>query len=662
MRSATSYFNATLYRKTMARFWPLWAVYGVIWGFLIPLNFLSLYFNRFRVSDPVPRLLRQVLDLPELATPGLYLAAIFAVLCAMAVFGYLYSSRSSCWTHALPVRREALFATQYLAGLSFLLLPQAAVAVLTAMVEVAFLPSGDWGQALGALLAWLLAQSGLCLFFFSFAAFCAMFTGHILALPAFYGILNLLATVIYSLLEALMTEFFFGYAGNAGVERIVNYLSPAYALQEAVNAYRYYDDALHYFPYFNSPGTIAAYAVMGVALAVTALYVYRRRHVESAGDVVAVPLVRPLFKYGVSFCAGLCLGLFTSVFFGWSGDGMAALIPCVLIWSVIGYFAAEMLLRKSFRVFKHWKGAVIMPAVLLALCLACTLDLFGVERRVPNADDVETLSVYLNTGYPEDSGRTYAAELTDPDSIQKFMALHRAIVDDRERMDPDSPRYQPGNDYTYFNLRYTLKGGGTVYRRYDNIPLYREELNQDGSFTWLFRQLCGDRDLIAQAYGFEGFLERGRLTGAWLNYLNDAGGQRVYGNIYVDDYARQLWDAVQADYAEGTIGVRYLFDMDGERTANTYYTDLTFGVSAYQNPDGSYSDGLPSTRSYATVEYYGETRPSDYTLTVTLTPQARHTLAALEATGIYDEGYSLAPRPIDGDGGYPDYPVPTYSY
>ena len=45
------------------------------------------------------------------------------LVCAMAVFSYLYSSRSACMMHALPLRREALFLTQYLAGLSFLLLP-----------------------------------------------------------------------------------------------------------------------------------------------------------------------------------------------------------------------------------------------------------------------------------------------------------------------------------------------------------------------------------------------------------------------------------------------------------------------------------------------------------------------------------------------------------
>ena len=147
MRSATSYFNGALYRKTLARFWPLWVGYGVIWLFFIPLNMLNTYFSRYMNRDPQQRLLIRAVNLPEMATFGLYLAAFFAILCAMAVFGYLYNSRSSCWFHALPTRREALFTTQYLAGLSFLLLPQGAVAVLTAMIEMAFLPMAHWGAA-----------------------------------------------------------------------------------------------------------------------------------------------------------------------------------------------------------------------------------------------------------------------------------------------------------------------------------------------------------------------------------------------------------------------------------------------------------------------------------------------------------------------------------
>lgn len=636
MRSATSYFNGPLYRKTMARFWPLWAGYGVIWLFFIPLNMLNTYFNRYLSSAPVTRLFRQAVNLPEYVTVGLYLAAFFAIFCAMAVFGYLYNSRSSCWFHALPTRREALFTTQYLAGLSFLLLPQAAVAVLTAMVELAFLPMSQWGAALSALVMWLLGQSGVCLFFFSFAAFCAMFTGHILALPAFYCILNVLADVIYTLLDGLFHEFFYGYAGSAGTAQIVEYLTPAYALKDAVILFGNSEEGQR----FRSPGTVAVYAAVGVALALISLYVYRRRHAETAGDVVAIPLVRPLFKYGVSFCSGLCLGMFSAMFFGWT-DGMAVLIASILVWTVIGCFAAEMLLKKSFRVFKAWRGAAVMAAVMLLLCLGCTMDLFGVEARVPDPDRVESLEVSLDLGAPGDSGGHYSAVLTEPENIQKFIDLHRAIVADRDRLEGA----KSGDDFTYLRLRYTLKGGSALHRYYDSFPIYQEEADLEGSVTNLVKGLYGDRELVAQAYGFENFLKKGRLTGAWLDRVNNARGETEY-NVYLDDYAQELWDAVQADFAEGTIGVRYFVNSDPERLKNTYRTDLSFSLTAYQHPD--------SGQEGYTVQVSPGGFDIDETLTVTLTPNAKHTLAALDKTGIFEEGYSLAGYEVsDSAGPYP---------
>ena len=51
---------------------------------------------------------------------------------------------------------------------------------------------------------WLAMQVLLTLFFYSFAVFCAMFTGHILALPAFYGILSVLAVVMVQLVNEVL--------------------------------------------------------------------------------------------------------------------------------------------------------------------------------------------------------------------------------------------------------------------------------------------------------------------------------------------------------------------------------------------------------------------------------------------------------------------------
>ncbi len=625
MRSATSYFNGTLYRKTLARFWPLWGLWALGWLFLLPLHLLNWYFrvSVWNPDDLRQTLLQEALNIPSFLASGVFLAAFFAVLCAMAVFGYLYSHRSACWTHALPLRREALFTTQYLAGLSMMLLPLLATAVLTAIVEVSFLPAEHWGEVLRALIIWLLVQCGVSLFFFSFASFCAMFTGHILALPAFYCILNCLAWGLWILINSLMTEFYYGYAGTPGAMTVVKYLTPAVALRDAAGWWTWWGAVET--TRLDSPGTVAVYALVGVGLAYISLCVYRRRHVETAGDVVAVALVRPLFKYGVSFCAGLAFGIFTAAFFGWGS--LNALIPCVLAWTLIGYFAAEMLLKKSFRVLKAWKGGAVMAAVMLALCLVCLADVFGVVNRVPAADRVESVRVNIDMGAPYDDGQSLNATITDPAQIEKITALHKAIVDNRES---DDGTYDSRNDYTYATLSYRLSGGGRLEREYHSIPISEDDLNTPGTVAYALKQIVDDRALVSLAYGFDIFLtEDARLTSAWLERLEMTDYKDRYKDAYVDDCRQELWEAVRADFAEGTIGVRYIFDNSRERYENTYMTDLIFEFS----PNASEAAG-PAEDG----EVYYKTR-----LTITLTPQARHTLAVLESSGIFDEGYALAP-------------------
>ena len=93
MRSATLYFNGPLYRKTMARFWPLWGLWGIIWIFLLPLNLLNTYLaisRDLQITQTNPlAYLAHAQDLLSFLASGVFLALPFGVLAAMAVFGYL---------------------------------------------------------------------------------------------------------------------------------------------------------------------------------------------------------------------------------------------------------------------------------------------------------------------------------------------------------------------------------------------------------------------------------------------------------------------------------------------------------------------------------------------------------------------------------------------
>ena len=639
MRSGTSFFNAALWRKTMGRFWPLWALYAAAWTFALPLYLLNQFVGGrtrgYGAVDVQDWMLSAAQEFPSWLSFGVWVSCIFGLLCAMAVFGYLYNARSSCAMHALPLRREGLFVTQYLAGLSFGLLPHLAVALCTAAIEMVLLPSYCWTRALSALAVWLLVQSGTFLFFFSFAAFCAMFTGHLLALPAFYAIFNGLAWGLYALLILLFSQFFYGYNRSAS-SPVVDLLTPLYTLSEACRWAPVSEAA-------NSPSllsslTVAGYAGAGLVLALLALLLYRRRQVESAGDVISFRVVRPIFQCSVTFCVGLSFGMATALFFSWS-DNAAYLSVCVVLWSVVGFFAAEMLLKKSFRVLGAWKRGVLALVVMSLLCAGCFTDVFGIEARVPKADQVASLSLSVDLGEPYDDACQLALELTDPEDMAPFIALHQAVVDQRDRAQYNSPSYEPGDNYFSLSLYYTLGNGTTVNRQYHSIPIYRGELEDPSTVSGQYFALLQNQELVAKAYDFDrygaGRLVEVCLSGVELPRAEGSGQDPQYQDpYYLEDATpqqlEQLWKAVQDDFAAGNLGVRYAIP-DQERWDNTYQTDLRFTFELTRDLSGN-------------VE---KTYSSD--LSITLTPNAKNTLAWLEQYGGLNTQYYLIAHESAGD-------------
>lgn len=622
MRSGTSFFNAALFRKTFLRFWPIWALYTAGWTLVLPLRLWADAMRRSAWTAPElsEHLQNAVNGIPGLLEPGVPLAAGAGLVCAMAVFSYLYSSRSACMMHALPLRREALFLTQYLAGLSFLLLPQLAVFALTAATEAAL-----GCLALWPLVQWLLVQSGLCLFFYSFAVFCAMFTGHLAALPVFYGVLNILAFVMTSLTEAECSLFLYGFQSfPSPVWEFADYLSPPIALSRAVSL-TYQNE----IPSLYQPGLVAVYAAVGAALAIAALLLYRSRHIESAGDVVAVKLVRPLFKYGVALCAGLSGGMFSYQLL--SGLSSLTLMGWILFWGLVGYFAAEMLLRKSFRVLAAWKGAVPLAAVIVLLSLSVHYDWYGFEDRVPQADQVTAVTLNGLHSAPYDDGQGRGLTLEDPEQIALVLQLHRAALalEEENREEESDPQgyteylYEESDpqgytEYLYLDLHYELADGTALERGYSALPIVESDRGVEGTLTWAAGQLLSDRENMEQLYGFHDIEANCRLVAAYLEDVWNT-QTRQYETVYIDGSTEKLWQAMKQDFAEGTIGVRYLFDNSVERMENTCATDLYFDYEAPPKPGDV---GISS---------YGSS------FSITLTPQASHTLALLHELKVLDE-------------------------
>ena len=420
MQSRTSYFNPTLFRRNLTRFWPLWGLASFI-GALFPLAVLLDMVHRGWHSFSGPEFTQMYYNAVS-AVPVISL--VYAALCAMAVWGYLHNTRSVGLMHTLPIRREGLFLTNFLSGLTMTLIPYAVTGILCVVVSLC----GGAFDARG-LAVTVLAVLGESFFYFSSATFVAFITGNVFAMPPLYALLHFLAVLLDWLISSFAQGFIFGFSTN--YTGVVEWLSPTVYLVSRVypdgqytevqrtlaDGTSYTDRVLTSVDLENF-WLVGVYALAGLALALLALLLYRSRRSETAGDVVAVGWLRPVFRYGV---AGLCalLGgqlLYSLFWYGFQqGDYYDTLpmVVCLLAAGTIGYYGASMLLAKSLRVFRgSWRGLAIVLAGCALVCCVLHFDLLGVADRVPEASQIRSVDIRVSdnsyTFTPEDT-TTYAA-------------------------------------------------------------------------------------------------------------------------------------------------------------------------------------------------------------------------------------------------------------
>ena len=585
MRCGTSFYNGTLGRQLTLRFWPLIALYSVIWAMFLP-------FVAITTPSPLP----DTWESPEYILYNvkyvfqwvpLFLAVGFGVLVAMAVCSHLYSTRSANFTAALPPKRTAMFATHYLTGLLWLVVPflvMAAIAMAIYQVKLqdfttVFQVFGP-GMSMGV---------GLLLFFYSFAVLCGMLTGHLLALPAFYAIFNGLVGGVWLLLTAIFQEFYYGYPGSVSVVPAwVAWLTPAWNLLR-----QYTSDGI-------SPAAVAIYAVVGVLMALVAGLLYLKRPMERAGDVVIWAGLRPVFRYGVALCSGLALGSFTRIVLNLGPLGLAV---SAILWGVAGCFVAQMFLTKSVRVLRYWKGAGAVALSFAVLFGVIQLDLTGYETRVPDADDVVSVTLTGLDSFPRDTASDFRnISTSDPEAISLLTQLHQQLVDQFDTDDFD----WSCDSSTTLDLSYTLANGTRISRSY-MVPLHETDETRPGTITYLAHQIVNNPDLMLSSYLFPHLEEKGyELLGADLYANYDVNPS----NLSVSE-ARKVYEAVLQDIQEGNLP-HGMFEYD------EIITNLEF---RWASPDKN------------STSYYDPASSDIYYISVCVTQQAEHTLKVLEELG-----------------------------
>ena len=528
---------------------------------------------------------------------------VYAVLVAMTIWNYLYSARSVGLMHTLPIDRRGLFLTNVLSGFAMLLLPYAIAGGLGIVITLLF------GIFPGlAVLQTVAAVVGLSAFYFGTATFCAMITGHLIALPVFYFIGHFLAVALEFLVATFSTNFIFGYTGPSSLS--LDFLSPTVYIYRRFIAEYHFDEALMQGSYtLEGLWVVGVYALVGLALLLAAYALYRVRRSECAGDVVAYRCLKPIFRYGVALCTALTGGqlLYEIVWHPTFQTGnyyqMLPMAVCMIAAGLVGYFVASMLLEKTPRVFRRsWPGMLTVAAMVVILCGCVSFDLFHIAGRLPAGSDIESVSL---TAY----GETYVSVDGDDPLAEQVLALHSRVISSESyvrSMDRRQGAPERDTDYTTVTFRYVLSNGETMIRRY-YLPFTRERWDTDSaSYDYAFNHLVNSGEAALSRVTIP---TDGELTEIWANLYYTEGIWEDLSPDLTNRELEQIYQALLKDAAAGNLP-KVGFSAD---PAENYLGELQL---EYRAPDPE--QAVDYNYHYCYVE---------------LTDAMTHTLRAMEAAG-----------------------------
>jgi ABC-2 type transport system permease protein len=305
------------------------------------------------------------------------------VAAGLLLFRYLQNEASVDMIHSLPIRRVTLYVSHIMSGLLLLLVPIVLMSCVTFFVTKSI---EEFHSILTPLE--LLSWTGLitlltCMMFFVTVAV-GMMTGMssaqaILTYIFFFLPIGMVAMVSYNLSFLL-----FGFS-SIFIDEKLTYLSPFLRFVEIWNT----KDPFSILEIF-------IYTIIVICSFFIGLGLYKARQLESATDVIAFPFLKPVFKYGVTFCSMTIGGSYFSITgtLNWSW-----IIFGYISGALIGYIVAEMILQKTWRIFhfRVFTGFIGYSIIFIIILFSIKTDLIDFEKKLPRMDQIS--EVYFGDKY-----------------------------------------------------------------------------------------------------------------------------------------------------------------------------------------------------------------------------------------------------------------------
>lgn len=475
MTSNRSFFNVGLLRQTMHR--NLWATVLSFVGFFfclpLPVAMIVQGMSRDVSGKPVENALNNassqaagiLLGTNPLVKLGM---CIMAVLCGVVLFSYLHTRKRVDFYHALPVKRDALFVNNYLAGIlavlpAYLLMYALALILASAVGVGGYLTPGRIAQA-------LLIHVLFFLLIYTISVLATILTGNTILAVLLDGWMLFSIPLAALLVQTLCQQYFQTWGTSAILTWIMKYTSPVvlYFLSGSFSASSFLIWSANQVSYHVLWGVAALWA----ALTVLALLLFRHRKSERADTAIAFAGFKPPLKWYMVLMIALMSGI---IFWGIGGEFWIWF--GLLAGTVIGHIVIEIIYHFDLRsAFAHWKTMIVLAVAAVAIVVGIQRDVMGYDKWLPNEESIEAVGFQCNYYRNEDDSYIYYSdgigvfqpEMTDPAIIH---AVHEAAATCIGSLDT-----APNNGFV--EVAYLLKNGQTVRRSYGSVGANGEAWEQ----------------------------------------------------------------------------------------------------------------------------------------------------------------------------------------
>ncbi len=416
-----------------------------------------LYFHDFRTVSSY---------MSDLITSGFtlvpFISAIYSIVVSVMLFDYLHSGASCAGAHSFPLTRGKLYRSSLATGTILLLAPLALIAAGMFVLGLVAPASRDADPAVilsGAACAkWFIDNALGSLFMFAIANLAGILAGRNVIHVLLAYLLNGIIGTVCILIDSYAESFIIGAKG-AGLADKALYSNPfTWYMGVRQGALSVKD----------IPMMLAFFAAAVVITVITGI-LYKKIKLEREQNATVFPLVSDFLVILCSFCNMSAFGLLIATL---AGNGATVLplkvfLVASLISGVASFAVFRMIADSSVRIF-HPRALVNFLAFALVTCVIFAFtcfDITGQADKVPVASEVSKVTV--NTG----GGFSTEIELTEPESIEKAISLHKTLLSDKEKLSGEG-----GDRVLDLYIEYEMKDGSGLERVYriDDIGKFRE--------------------------------------------------------------------------------------------------------------------------------------------------------------------------------------------